>query len=151
MNLYNLQNKSFFSINHNVFLLIKILLNKYSCQKNSGYFWWKNKNPSKILKKNRPRSKKTLENRQLELSWLGGKVSKNKPCLYSSLNILLRFGLVLRGKWIDKKPEGKILPLGPKETLLWNCHLRVQGLQLWGHFCQLCLMNIEKSSTKNSL
>ena len=55
VNLNNLQNNSFFQETMMYFLLMKILLNKYSCQKTEGIFGEKTKNSIKILKKLRPR------------------------------------------------------------------------------------------------
>ena len=48
-------------------------------KKTQGIFGEKTQNTSKILKKLWPNSKKKLENRQLELSWFGGKEFKKSP------------------------------------------------------------------------
>ena len=72
------------------FLLIKILLNKYNCQKKLrvflGFFGEKTKNSSKILKKLKPRSKKTRKPPTgVELIW---RKSVQKKALFIGIKCL---------------------------------------------------------------
>ena len=55
------------------------------------------------------------------------------------------------GNELIKNLKVKSCHLDPKKHYSETATCACGGLQLWGHFSQLCLMNIEKSSTKNSL